>query len=75
MIQVLVGNSTERQTVIIEPTQKLKKTLDDQRIDYSTSQIYLDGSTLKPGDLDKTFADFSISEKCMLIAVVKQNNS
>jgi hypothetical protein len=34
----------------------------------------LDGSPLHPGDLDKTFADFGIAEKCYLLNVVKADN-
>lgn len=75
MIKVLVGSSTERKSVVIPPTQTLKQTLDQSGVDYSTSQVYLDGATLGPGELDKTFNDFNIKEKCMLVAVVKLSNA
>ena len=32
-------------------------------------------STLKPGDLDKTFAEFGIKEKCFLMQIVKADNA
>jgi hypothetical protein len=75
MIKVLVGTSTEKKNVIVEESKTLKKTLDDNDINYSAAQVYLDGATLKPGDLKKTFKDFGITEDCMLIAVVKQSNA
>ena len=37
--------------------------------------INLDGSTLNPGDLDKTFADFGIKENCFLLNVAKVDNA
>ena len=35
----------------------------------------LDGTTLMPGDLDKSFAQFGITEKCFLLNVVKADNA
>jgi hypothetical protein len=75
MIKVLVGTSTQKKNVIVEEGDTLKEVLDNNEVDYSVAQVYLDGATLQPGDLDKTFKDFSITESCMLIAVVKQSNA
>lgn len=38
-------------------------------------QTKLDGSSLAAGDLDKTFADFGIAEKCYLVNIAKQDNA
>jgi hypothetical protein len=35
----------------------------------------LDGAPLQPGDLDKTFAQFGITDKCFLLNVVKADNA
>ena len=37
--------------------------------------MHLDGSSLNPGDLDKTFQQFGITEKCFLLNVVKADNA
>lgn len=75
MIKVTVGTNTRRTSVIVEPTATLRSVLEDQDIDYSTGTLHLDGSTVTPGQLDKTFAELGITEKCFLISVVKADGA
>ena len=75
MVKVLVGTSTEKQNVVVPESKTLKETLQENNVDYSVAQVYLDGATLNSGELEKTFEDFDIKEECMLIAVVKQANA
>ncbi|MDR9824985.1 hypothetical protein RCJ22_05100, partial [Vibrio sp. FNV 38] len=37
--------------------------------------MMLDGVTLRPGDLDKSFDDFGIAETCYLLSVQKADNA
>ena len=75
MIKVTIGNNVSRSSVIIDENTTLRKALEDSNIDYTIGMTSLDGSTLAPGDLDKTFADFGITEKCYLLNVVKADNA
>ena len=75
MIKVIVGNNAKREPVIVPPTTTLRAVLEQANIDYSRGVMHLDGSSLNPGDLDKTFADFGITEKCFLLNVVKADNA
>lgn len=75
MIKVIVGNNVERKSDIVEPTATLRQVLEANDIDYTRGVMHLDGSSLNPGDLDKTFADFGITEKCFLLNVVKADNA
>lgn len=75
MIKVTVGTNTRRTSVIVEPTTTLRSVLEDQEVDYSTGTLHLDGSTVTPGQLDKTFAELGITEKCFLISVVKADGA
>lgn len=75
MIQVTVGNNVERKKDIVEPTKTLRQVLEANEIDYTRGVMHLDGSSLNPGDLDKTFAEFGITEKCFLLNVVKADNA
>lgn len=75
MIRVTIGNNISRQSVIIPEDTTLRAALEAQNIDYAIGMTSLDGSTLAPGDLDKTFADFGIVEKCYLLNVVKSDNA
>ena len=75
MIQVTIGNNLKRDTVIVDANSTLRKALEDAGVDYSRGMMTLDGSTLGAGELDKTFAEFGIKEKCFLLNVVKADNA
>ena len=49
--------------------------LEEAGIDYTRGVMHLDGSSLQAGELDKTFEDFGIAEKCFLLNVVKADNA
>ena len=75
MIKVTMGNNVKRKTEILDPETTLREALEDAEIDYTKGITNLDGSSLTAGDLDKTFADFGITEKCYLLNVVKADNA
>ena len=75
MVKVTVGNNVKRESVIVDSSTTLRTVLEDAGIDYTRGIMHLDGSSLNPGDLDKTFGDFGITEKCFLLNVVKQDNA
>lgn len=75
MIKVTVGNNATRNSVIVDPATTLRSVLEQQGVDYSRGTTHLDGSPLGPGDLDKTFAQHGITEKCFLLNVVKADNA
>jgi len=60
MIKVTIGNNVKRTTVILDENTTLRQALEDADIDYSRGTMNLGGSSLGPGDLDKTFADFGV---------------
>lgn len=75
MIKVTISNNVKRTTEIFADTTTLRQALERTEIDYSRGMVNLDGSPLQPGDLDKSFADFGISEKCFLSSIVKADNA
>ena len=75
MIKVTMGNNVKRKTEILDEGTTLRQALEDADIDYSRGVMNLDGSPLGPGDLDRTFADFGILDKCFLLSVVKADNA
>lgn len=75
MIKVVVGNNVKRESVIVDGSTTLRAVLENAGIDYTRGVMHLDGSSLNPGDLDKTFAQFGITEKCFLLNVVKADNA
>jgi hypothetical protein len=76
MIQVTVGNNLNRQKVVVdENTATPRKVLEENEIEYAAATIHMDGCSLKPGDLDKTFADLGVTTQTYLLAVVKTENA
>lgn len=75
MVKVIVGNNVKRNTVIVDGSATLRSVLEDNGVDYTKGMTSLDGATLGAGDLDKTFGDFGITEKCYLLNVVKADNA
>ena len=75
MIKVLVGTTTQRNEKRYTADTRSRQILEDNAIDYSVAQVMLDGASLQAGTMDKSLAELNISEKCMLIAVVKAANA
>jgi hypothetical protein len=75
MVKVTIGNNVKRKTEVYDPDTTLREALEEAEIDYCSGVINLDGSTLSPGDLDKSFAEHGIKEKCFLLNVVKADNA
>ena len=75
MIKVTIGNNVKRSSEILDENTTLREALENAGIDYTIGMMNLDGSTLEPGDLDRTFADFNIKDKCYLLNVIKADNA
>lgn len=75
MIKVIVGTTTQRVEKNYNPSTSLREILEDNAVDYSIAQVMLDGANLQAGDMDRTLADMNITEKCMLVAVIKAVNA
>lgn len=75
MLEVFVGTNTTRHKVSVDPSRTLRDVLESEGVNYQTTTVHMDGSALKPGDMDKSFADLGVTEKCYLIAVVKTDNA
>ena len=75
MIKVTVGNNVKRNSVIVDEATTLRDVLEANEIDYTRGTMHLDGSTLQPGDMDKSFEEMGIKHKCFLLNVVKADNA
>lgn len=76
MVKVVVGNNLSKSEKIVESGATLRSVLEAAGIDYTRGQMTLDGCTLNPGDLNRTFEDFNITTgKCFLLNVVKADNA
>lgn len=75
MIQVTVGNNVSRKSVVVDENTTLRACLEENGVDYTRGTMHMDGATLQPGDLDKTFKDMGIAERTYLLSVVKADNA
>lgn len=75
MIKVIVGTTTSRTTKIYPGDTSIRNILEDNDVEYGTAQVMLDGVSIGLGDMDKTLSTLGVTEKCMLVAVVKAANA
>lgn len=80
MIKVTIGNNVKRFDTTAEETDTLRSVLDENGVDYSRGTMHMDGSALRPGDLDKSFAELGYTgeeghNRCFLMNVVKADNA
>ena len=74
-INVTIGNNLSRNNVLTDSSRTLRSVLEEGNIDYTRGMMHLDGASLQPGDLDKSFDDFGVTERCYLLNVVKVDNA
>ena len=75
MVKVNVGNNLKRSVDIVPPETTLREVLERAGVDYHSSTVNLDGSTVNDCDLDMTFAYFDITDVCFLLSVTKVDNA
>lgn len=75
MIKITVGNNVKRVTVFEDETKTPRQVLEENEINYTSGVTTLDGAPMQHGDMDKSFADLGITEKCYLLCVVKADNA
>ena len=75
MIEVTIGTNTNRSKVMVDPDTSLRTVLEENEVNYEVANVHMDGAAIRPGDLDKSFNDFGVTESCFLIAVVKADNA
>lgn len=75
MIKVTVIANFKKETRIVPNTATPRQVLEEVGIDYTRAAVNMDGVTLYPADLDKSFAQHGIAEKTYLSQVVKADNA
>lgn len=75
MIKVTMGNNLERKDEIVNPNTTLRAALETAGVNYRVGMMNLDGAPLDDEDLDRTFADHGVTDRCFLLNVVKADNA
>lgn len=75
IVNVKIGTNLNRETISVTSDKTIRELLDQQGINYATTTIFLDGDTIRAGDMDKTLDDFNIADTCYIIASQKTENA
>lgn len=75
IVNVKIGTNLNRETISVTSDRTIRELLEQQGINYSTTTIFLDGDTVRAGDMDKTLEDFNIADTCYIIASQKTENA
>lgn len=75
MVQVTIGNATNRRKIVVEPTAKIKDILEENEIDYGSARVTCNGETLRADQFGLPLnAVIGEADSCYLMAVVKLDN-
>lgn len=75
MIKCIVGNNVKRVPIIVPPATTLREAMGKAGFSYDGGTLTLNGATMAPGDLDKSFEEHGIKTECWLIRVTKADNA
>lgn len=76
VVNVITGtNVTKNQPVQVPSDTTLREVLEAAQIEYQRGGITIDGVSLQPGDIDKTFDDFNVAATTWLLQVKKADNA
>lgn len=75
IVNVKIGTNLNRETISVTSDKTIRELLEQQGINYATTTIFLDGDTVKAGDMDKSLDDFNIADTCYIIASQKTENA
>lgn len=80
MIRTVIGDNMNRDTYNFTEDTTIRQALETAGLDYTGTMLMMDGATMKPGDLDMTFAEHKYDgtpkhDYCRLIAVTKRDNA
>ena len=75
IVSVKIGTNLNRTTVAATSDKTIRQLLEENGINYATTTIFLNGDTIKAGDMDKSLDDFNIKETCYIIASQKTENA
>ena len=75
IVNVKIGTNLNRETISVTSDKTIRELLEQQGINYATTTVFLDGDTVRAGDMDKTLDDFNIAETCYIIASQKTENA
>jgi hypothetical protein len=74
MIKVFAITNTSRKNDTFDPATSIRDILEHFDMDYTRTQISLDGTQLRAGDFDRPLSDYA-TDHCTLSAITKADNA
>ena len=75
MIQITMITNNPKKVITVSEDATIREVLDENHVNYAVGVTSLDGIALRPGDMDKTFAEHGITDACFLSCVFKADNA
>jgi hypothetical protein len=77
IIKVMVRDNVKSKQLSVSDSDTVRSALEAAEVDYAApgTSTTMDGATLLPGMMDKTFAELGITEKCYLMSIRKTDNA
>ena len=69
LIQVIVGNELKQEVFYVSPSTTPREFLDELGIDYIIKSLRLNNGFLSKKNIDKTFSELGIIDKCSMLEV------
>lgn len=75
MIKVTITTNANRTTDIVSGSTTIREVFEKNNVNYTKGSLSVDGINLRPGDLDKSFDNLGVVEKCFLNCIIKADNA
>lgn len=75
MINVTIITNAGRTSAMASEDATIREILEENNVNYAVGVTSIDGCPLRSGDMDKTFEDMGIENKCFLSCVVKADSA
>lgn len=75
LVKVKVGTNLNRTEVTVPSNKTVREILEENKINYATTTIFIDGITVQHDEMDKTLEELGKRESCFIIAAQKTENA
>lgn len=75
MIKVTIITNAGQNTIMASEAATIREILEENNVNYSVGVTSIDGCPMRTGDMDKTFEEMGIEDRCYLSCVVKADSA
>ncbi len=75
MIKVIFTGNAGSEQELFPADATIRQAFDHFGVNYGGRQLFIDGSPIRVGDMDKSFESLGITTYCTLSAIEQKNNA